>query len=632
MATYDEIYGKRVDVLSTDPTLVSTDAGKVWYNSTSGTLKTVVESSAWSSASPINTARGALGGTGATQNATLIAGGLTTPSSGPPQTVYANTEEYNGSGWSNGGSLNTARRDIALFGTQTSAVGAGGSAPPGYTNASESYNGTAWTAKPNINTTRSLMGGAGASNTSGIIFGGWLNPGTSAATEEWDGSSWTTVNAMNTARHNPGGVGTETAALAFAGSDPAQSKHTEEYNGTNWTTVNNMPTATGELGSAGIQTSALGAGGYTTTYSNLSFTYDGTNWSNAPNLAAARTGGGAGGANSGSAVIAGGYPAGGSPSITWLGTSEEFNRTINTITPATFSSGNNQNLASYNRSGWGTQNAAWVAGGSYPSNKNESEEYDGTTWTEGNNLNTATNAAAVGGPQTAAIFATGNRTTNVEYYDGTSWTAQPASPQARSAAAGGGTQTSFVVAGGTTAGAPTYPMSSTGEEWNGSSWTSAGALPAPQGSMNGSALGESESAVILAGGAKSPAGPPGVVPHTVTNISLDYGGTSWTANPTINTARVAPYFFGTTSLGILAGGDTNNSGATTTISEQWNGSVFVTGANMATGRYTGGRAGTATAGLVAGGYPGSPSPAVGNATELYTGETTAVNAKTLTTS
>ena len=52
---------------------------------------------------------------------------------------------------------------------------------------------------------------------------------------------------------------------------------------------------------------------------------------------------------------------------------------------------------------------------------------------------------------------------------------------------------------------------------------------------------------------------------------------------------------------------------------------------MATGRYTGGRAGTATAGLVAGGYPGTPG-SVGNATEEYTGETTAANVKTITTS
>ena len=47
MATYEEIYGKRVEVLSSDPTLSSAYEGQVWYNSTSGTLKSVVNFGAW---------------------------------------------------------------------------------------------------------------------------------------------------------------------------------------------------------------------------------------------------------------------------------------------------------------------------------------------------------------------------------------------------------------------------------------------------------------------------------------------------------------------------------------------------------------------------------------------------------
>jgi hypothetical protein len=44
MATYEEIHGKRVETFSSDPTLDSTYEGQVWFNSTSGTLKTVVAS------------------------------------------------------------------------------------------------------------------------------------------------------------------------------------------------------------------------------------------------------------------------------------------------------------------------------------------------------------------------------------------------------------------------------------------------------------------------------------------------------------------------------------------------------------------------------------------------------------
>ena len=52
MATYEEIYGKRVDVLSSDPTLNSASEGQVWYNSSTGALKTVVSFGAWYASTP----------------------------------------------------------------------------------------------------------------------------------------------------------------------------------------------------------------------------------------------------------------------------------------------------------------------------------------------------------------------------------------------------------------------------------------------------------------------------------------------------------------------------------------------------------------------------------------------------
>ena len=42
MATYEEIYGKRVKEFDSDPTLDEAYEGQVWYNSTSGQLKSVV--------------------------------------------------------------------------------------------------------------------------------------------------------------------------------------------------------------------------------------------------------------------------------------------------------------------------------------------------------------------------------------------------------------------------------------------------------------------------------------------------------------------------------------------------------------------------------------------------------------
>jgi hypothetical protein len=107
MTTYKEIFGKYVKNYSSDPTA---DAeGQVWYNTTSGTFKSVVSSGTWSSASPLITARRGLGGAG-TQTSGLAFGGNTFV----PSSNFNATEEYNGSGWSNGGNMGTARRFLGI--------------------------------------------------------------------------------------------------------------------------------------------------------------------------------------------------------------------------------------------------------------------------------------------------------------------------------------------------------------------------------------------------------------------------------------------------------------------------------------------------------------------------------------
>ena len=121
MATYEEIYGKRVEVLDSDPTLNSSYEGQVWYNSGSGTLKSVVAFDAWSSSSSLGSARYDAGG-GGIQTAGLCFGGR---SPAIPSTNL--TEEYNGSGWAVGGNLNLGRQQMFSFGSQTAALGASGS-------------------------------------------------------------------------------------------------------------------------------------------------------------------------------------------------------------------------------------------------------------------------------------------------------------------------------------------------------------------------------------------------------------------------------------------------------------------------------------------------------------------------
>ena len=92
MTTYKEIFGKPVKVLSSDPTDAGA-VGQVWYNSTSGTFKSVVASGAWSSGAPtIEVYSYASSSVQGTQTASLCIGGYTT-------TASTTVEEYNGTAW-----------------------------------------------------------------------------------------------------------------------------------------------------------------------------------------------------------------------------------------------------------------------------------------------------------------------------------------------------------------------------------------------------------------------------------------------------------------------------------------------------------------------------------------------------
>jgi hypothetical protein len=170
-------------------------------------------------------------------------------------------ESFNGSTWTSVNSMNTSRLQLAGCGTQTAALGFGGSTSPGITltAATELWNGTSWTSKPTgLNTARRLLAGCGI-QTAALAFGG-AAPANSAATESFNGSTWTSVSSLNTAVVQLGGCGTQTAALSFGGGPP-NTAATEQYNGTSWTSAPPMATARAVLAGAGIQTAGLAFGG-----------------------------------------------------------------------------------------------------------------------------------------------------------------------------------------------------------------------------------------------------------------------------------------------------------------------------------------------------------------------------------
>jgi len=101
---------------------------------------------------------------------------------------------------------------------------------------SQSYNGTSWTVGGAMATARHVLAGTGASNTAALAFGGNSGYERVTCTESYNGSSWTAGGALGTGRQGLAGAGTNTAALAFGGlADSGPPLCTESYNGTSWT-------------------------------------------------------------------------------------------------------------------------------------------------------------------------------------------------------------------------------------------------------------------------------------------------------------------------------------------------------------------------------------------------------------
>ena len=152
MAAYKDLVGQKITKVTSNPGEPKT--GQMWYNSTAGVLRGLGITAAWASSAPLITAKHALGGAG-TQTAAIIFGGV------PALTT---TEEYNGSGFNVGGTLNTGRSYMAGCGTQTAGLGFGGYTTSPNTQGqalTEEYNGTSWSESGDLDTSRYSIGAAG---------------------------------------------------------------------------------------------------------------------------------------------------------------------------------------------------------------------------------------------------------------------------------------------------------------------------------------------------------------------------------------------------------------------------------------------------------------------------------------
>jgi len=228
----------------------------------------------------------------------------------------------------------------------------------------------------------------------------------------------------------------------------------------------------------------------------------------------------------------------------------------------------------------GSQTAALYAGGNTPPSTQQTEIYNGTAWTEVNDMTeTARDNLQGFGTQTASIAAAGvtgsngNKSKLVELWDGTSWTAGTDNNTARLAGGSAGkAQTAGIIFGGKDASGPGDTDNADTESWNGTSWTELNNMNTAGAYISGG--GTQTSAIVNQGGAR-----------TAQNES--WNGTSWSEIAEQNTFRDESAGDATdNTAGLLFGGQLPPGGKTVNT-ELWNGSAWTEVNNLAVARSTG---------------------------------------------
>ena len=592
MAKYSDIKGFTVQTLSSD------------------TAASAAATGSWSSGGSLNQARSSGRAMGGSQTASIFISGEYSAGSNS-----ANVELYDGSSWTETTDVNTARRlGAAAAQTYNEALYMGGYTSTNVTNV-ESWDGSSWTEVAEFNTLRRSASGAGT-NDAGIYIGG-LPPGGSsvALNESWNGSSWTEVNDLNNARRNSGSTGISTAALVAGGYGSTYLNKTESWDGTNWTELGNQNTTrAGALG--GTYTDALFFGGTTgTTQVTVTEAWDGTSWTEVSDMATARQDLAGSGATSIAALGAGGYTSSmsgateeftGSSEFVQIqegqlffnSTTNTFKETIKDIPAGTWASVAGLNTGRTDASSAGSATSALMFGGrpSSSPDTNITESWNGSAWTEVNDLNTprGNSMTGLGLSNSNALSAGGTgpsgpsqRLVNAESWNGSSWTEVNDLNTARNSGGSSGSSTSGLVFGGMTP-----PYTGKTESWDGTSWTEVNDLNTARYSAC-VGIGVNNTDAMCVGGFGS----------TYDDEVETWDGSSWTEVNDLNTAKygLGASVAGSTSTAIVFGGQKSSS-PTITDTETWNGTSWTEQNNLAQARVTPSGSGTnATSALAFGG-------------------------------
>ena len=484
-----------------------------------------------------------------TKNCALVASGYLENGA---ITTTNSTQEFNGTNWAYGGDIITGRTCAAAFGISTEAAFMTG----GSSDDSEEYNGSAWSEANNTITARKGHGGTGTTE-AGIVAGGDASP--YQQTETFNGTNFSEVNDLITGTFNGFGrmVGTQNAGYyKQPGAGSNTSLCTQEWNGTNWSEVNDSNTQrTGGGGFAGTVNDAWLAGGHPSTPGTTE-EWDGTSWANLPassDLNCIRKYSFGIGLPSVGMQI-GGQLNNGPPGYSAI--SPYADRVVEEFTHST-ATGSFGRVEVTSISGDGSNLTNSALAGTFSGSGQLAADISGS-FNKGfnvkNNITNVLPVASFGGEQTvgkacwrgasgiqnAGLAFAGckhpTRITNTETYDGTTFS-EVNDMITAGTTVGSGTQNATVAFGGS------YRSTCT-EEWNGTNWSEVNDLITSRGTVTGPiGLGHSSEAALAAGG----------VPSTPSVATEEWNGTNWSTSNNLIRGMQCADGFGTPAGGVAYG-------------------------------------------------------------------------------
>ena len=462
----------------------------------------------------------------ASVNGAAVAGGSGASYNG---TVWAVANPYS-LAYARGASAGTFTAGITMCGTSTGTAGGN----------SYTFNGTSFTAITAA--TAKLDPSGSGTQTAALVFGG----SASTTGQKWNGTSWSAMGNLSVVRqYAGGGIGTETDTLVVGGQSPTVLSSTEKYNGTTWSASTSFVTTIYATQPNGTSTTAGGVAiGYQggNNNNNNTYTFNGTAWTLASYAIQNGSFGSGFGSNT-TGMIAGGTGSAGTNPVP-LGTQKMTYSSL--LTGGVYSGAQTPLTPRRGAQGIGSPAAMVFACGANGVSGTgtyltTTEKYDGTTWTVGPNMSTATAYGASCGTYSAGGsfggFATGAGSVSglFQLFNGTTFSGGGAFATPLQYTCGFGTTTAAAVVAGRNNAGTTVALTF---KYNGTAWSSSTALSVTRYLLMGS--GASSNDGIVGGGYDSSS--------VAQARTYTFNGTAWTEVGTLVENRVGGVFLGDTTI------------------------------------------------------------------------------------